>query len=112
MEVYDTISDIRYLEKYAYNFSIEYNDHKSFYLTMQEWIDAGGPGEGSRQDVSSKLREELIQADKCWRVQVYPLSPSSFYLSYGVTFEEAIADAAQWLRVRGCDGKMLRAGDE
>ena len=64
---------------------IEYNDHKSSYETVKEYIE-----EREITDEEIIDKEECIKNDTIYSLQIYPITPIGFYLIHSSSLEKAI----------------------
>lgn len=87
------------LPKYDVTLHITHNQHKSYYETVEEYLNRPeGVGIGGfRADewVSREDFEAAIAKDSIWEIQWYPNTPVGFCVAYGSTLENALAAASQ-----------------
>ena len=74
------------------NLYIEYNDHKSSYETVEEYIE-----ERDIKDEEIIDKEECIKKDTLYSLQVYPKTPIGFYKIYASSIEKAVEDLEELL---------------
>jgi len=67
---------------------IEHNPHKGSYMTVKEYIET----HNLTHDIEEDVKEKCMQKDEFWSIQLYPISPISFFSGFGLTFEEALKD--------------------
>jgi|GEM_PF-2417089 len=68
--------------------TLEANDHKSCYQTVQQFME---DEEGA--EVDSDVLQKMIDADTVIRLQFYPLTPIGFYVIYHYDVEQAVEQA-------------------
>lgn len=78
------------------NLYIEYNDHKSSYETVEEYIE-----ERDIKDEEIIDKEECIKKDTLYSLQVYPKTPIGFYKIYGSSLEKTIEILDEYFREKG-----------
>lgn len=67
------------------NLYVEYNDHKSSYETVEDYIT-----ERYIEDEEIIDKEECIKKDILYSLQVYPKTPIGFYKIYASSLEKVI----------------------
>ena len=67
------------------NLYVEYNDHKSSYETVEDYIT-----ERYIEDEEIIDKEECIKKDTLYSLQVYPKTPIGFYKIYASSIEKAL----------------------
>ena len=78
------------------NLYIEYNDHKSSYETVEEYI-----LERDIKDEEIIDKEECIKNDTIYSLQIYPITPIGFYIIYASSLEKAIEEMDKYFSERG-----------
>lgn len=69
-------------------FSIEYNDHKSVYESVSDYLNTR-----EAMEVAGYQDDDLaamIESDTIWSIQIYPRTPIAFYIARASTFERAL----------------------
>lgn len=66
--------------KHDASLHLEHNDHKSYYMTVQQCIDDGTHGYSDNCWVSPEQRQKAIDTNDCWTLQWYPDTPIGFFL--------------------------------
>lgn len=66
---------------------IEHNPHKSFYQSVQQYLDEF---EITEDHISKEDRDMCIRRNELWRLQYYPLSPISFGLIFSYSLERCL----------------------
>ena len=72
---------------------LTYNDHACNYVTAKEWIEDHSCNVGDFKDTPSELIQQMKDTNTIWRLQIYPRTPSGFYLWYGPTMDSVIEQA-------------------
>ena len=78
------------------NLYIEYNDHKSSYETVEEYI-----LERDIKDEEIIDKEECIKNDTIYSLRIYPKTPIGFYIIYASSLEKAIEEMDKYFSERG-----------
>lgn len=60
--------------------TLNHNDHKSLYETVEQAIKAGTHGYGDDCWVNAEQRQKAIETNECWTLQWYPDTPVGFHL--------------------------------
>lgn len=69
-----------------YSCSIYHNEHKNYYQSVDQYLKENE----KLIDCSYHEIKEMIERDEIWEIQLYPLTPISFYKSFASTLEKAI----------------------
>lgn len=83
-------SDLEFLKKF-YHFSLEHNPHKEYYVTVNQYI---GRFDHMKEDIGSEL-SKCVEMDDLWTLQVYPITPISFYW-FGASSLEKLLEIAKY----------------
>lgn len=67
------------------SFSIEYNQHKNYYMTVQEFLDSL-----DNLDIPKNVIDACTKSDSVWEVQMYENTPISFRYGVGATLKDAL----------------------
>lgn len=59
---------------------LTHNEHKAYYLTVQQSIDNKDYGYDPRDWISDEQRDLAIQHNDCWSLQWYPDTPVGSYI--------------------------------
>jgi len=59
---------------------LTHNDHKGYYLTVQQAIEARDHGYSEECWVSEEQKQKAIKTNDCWTLQWYPRTPVSFFI--------------------------------
>lgn len=78
------------------NLYIEYNEHKTSYETVKEYIEERGI-----EDEEIIDKEECIKKDILYSLQVYPKTPIGFYKIYSYNLEKAINELDKYFSEKG-----------
>ena len=78
------------------NLYIEYNDHKTSYETVEEYIE-----ERDIKDEEIIDKEECIKNDTIYSLQIYPKHRYGFYLIYSSSLEKAINEMDKYFSQEG-----------
>jgi hypothetical protein len=70
-----------------YSFSIEYNEHKNYYETVEQCYD------DKKDDFVDW--DECVRTNTVYELHVYPRTPIGFYVVYASTLEKAIEKALE-----------------
>lgn len=93
------------LEKCANAVYIEYNAHKSAYVTVEKYLFGVEVYEVENQDIidetTQEVIDEMIKRNTCVRIQFYPRTSVSFYRIYHYDIETAIDVALEALESEG-----------
>jgi hypothetical protein len=66
--------------KHEASLHLTHNDHKGYYLTVRDAIEAGDHGYHYDDWVSDEQRQKAIDTNECWTLQWYPNTPVGFCL--------------------------------
>ena len=72
----------------CYNFSLDFNNHKSYYMSLEDYLDEYR----EQKDITPEERKKCIETDTLWEIQLYPLTPISFIYVASSTFEGALIE--------------------
>jgi hypothetical protein len=76
------------LEKLLPKFNTIYihcNEHNDYYETLEQFFQRP-----IFEDISEIWKKECIQENKCWEIQLYPITPIGFYFVIATTLEKCI----------------------
>lgn len=59
---------------------LTHNEHKSYYMSVQQSIDQDDHGYTDDCWVSPEQRQKAIDTNECWKLQWYPRTPVGFML--------------------------------
>jgi len=88
--------DVAYLQLNSVSFSIETNEHRTYYQSMRHFLEHDE--HGSRLELSDVERVKCIEGDEIAVVQVYPDTPVGFFVVASYNIPDACRQAAQALR--------------
>jgi hypothetical protein len=74
---------------------IDHNPHKAYYIPIAEFVTTDEWGKRFVWE-SEEDKAIAIASDSVWSMQVYPLSPVSFYVIAASTFEKLCAFALEY----------------
>lgn len=80
--------EINMLAQAGLFFSIEYNDHKSVYESVSDYLDTMNSMDVGGHDDDD--RDAMIASDTIWTIRIYPRTPIAFYIARASTFEKAL----------------------
>lgn len=72
----------RILALKPYSFSLEYNKHRNYYETVEEYF------YGRKEDFVDW--DECVATNTVYELHIYPHTPIGFYVVYASTLEKAI----------------------
>ncbi len=75
---------------------IDYNRHRNYYETVEEYVTDWGNGE-MRQEIPDHVFNEMVKRDTVVFVQFYPNTPIGFFTVWHYDIEAAIEIALQML---------------
>lgn len=73
--------------------SLTHNDHKSYYKTVQEFIDEGDYDRAEHSWVSAEQRQKAIDTNECWVLQWYPETPVGYSILFAADLDALLAAA-------------------
>ena len=85
--------------------SVEFNPHRNFYESVEEYflaVQRELQSDWSR--LSQRTRDALLKGDRLVALRVYPRTPVGFDLFYGATLDQVLALAEK--RYGGADGRQ------
>jgi len=71
---------------------IEVNDHRTLYLSAQQWLDEIMHSD-CPPEIDDPTRIRMIQTDTIVSITFYPKTPVSFYKAWGSNIDEAVDNA-------------------
>lgn len=74
---------------------LDHNQHKSYYLTVQQCIDNEDRGYTRDCWVSEEQRNKAIETNECWTLQWYPHTPGGFCLLSAADLDVLLAAAQE-----------------
>ena len=78
----------RLVERCGCCFDIGYQPQKAVYETIEQHLTTH-----DWQEVSAERAKELDAGGVLWELQIYPRNPVGFYIFYGATLDEVVAEA-------------------
>ena len=67
------------LPKHEASLHLTHNQHKAYYMTVQQAVLENNFGYGEDDWVSDEQREKAIATNECWTLQWYPDTPVGFH---------------------------------
>ena len=74
------------LPKHKCELSITHNEHKSYYLSVKEYLHEGDDIDWQ----SLEHKQRAIETDEIWQMRWYPETPVGFYSACAPTLEELL----------------------
>lgn len=85
-------SDLDFLTKF-HSFTFEHNPHKAYYLSVEGYI----KDLDNVEDLGDQLTE-CMENDELWTLQIYPITPISFYWFGAPTLDKLLEIAKEALK--------------
>ena len=79
--------------KHEASLRLTHNDHKSYYQTVAESIEAGD--HGYRDWVSEEQKRKAIDTNECWFVQWYSDTPVGFCIMAAADLDVLLAETCK-----------------
>jgi hypothetical protein len=80
--------------------SIEINQHRDYYLTIEESIAEYGDGK-EKDNIDSEVFAKMIESDTCVEIQFYPRTPIGFFKVYHYDVDLALDECLLILDAQG-----------
>lgn len=74
---------------------LTHNEHKNYYLTVEEMIADGGHGYKDNCWVSEEQKQKAIELNECWTLQWYPDTPVGFFIISAADLEVLLIKARE-----------------
>ena len=81
------------LPRHEVSLTLTHNNHKNYYMTVAQAIEADDLGYRKDSWVSPEQRAKAIETNECWSLQWYPSSPVSFYVLSAADLDVLLAAA-------------------
>lgn len=79
--------------KHEASLHLTHNDHKSYYMTVEQCIQEDYHGYSKDSWTSEEQKQKAIKTNECWTLQWYPRTPVGFNLLSAADLDVLLATA-------------------